>query len=110
MTILNQVEIYETKLPTWFFVGFFVLLIGLLLLIAITNKSESYGSFLAFIGVGVLIILWTFALRPLVAKEVPTGRCRYECTIDDDASFTDICEKYTVVEQRGDLWVLEDKG
>ena len=58
----------------------------------------------------IFTIVWGWVVRPIVTKEdIPTGRYRYECTIDDDASFIDIYEKYIVVERRGDLWVLEDK-
>ena len=39
----------------------------------------------------------------------PTGRYRYEVTIDDSVSITEVYDHYNVVEQRGDIWILEDK-
>ena len=41
--------------------------------------------------------------------QVPTGRYRYECTIDRSVSIQYIYDNYKVVEQRGELWILEDK-
>lgn len=40
------------------------------------------------------------------AKRVET---RYECAIDDTASFIEIMENYDVIDRRGDIWILEDK-
>lgn len=36
-------------------------------------------------------------------------RQRYECVLDKNVSFMELCEKYNVIEQRGDIWVLEEK-
>lgn len=34
---------------------------------------------------------------------------QYECLIDKSVGMEDVYEKYTVIERRGDIWVLEDK-
>lgn len=34
---------------------------------------------------------------------------QYECLIDKSVSMEDVYEKYTVIERRGDIRVLEDK-
>ena len=44
-----------------------------------------------------------------IPSEVKSGRYRYEVTIDESVSFNDIYEKYEIIEQRGDIWVLEEK-
>ena len=76
--------------------------------ISITNASTVKPLILIFVA--FVTIIWSFIVYPIVHKEdVPTGRYQYECTIDDGASFTDIMNNYIVVEQRGDIWVLEDK-
>lgn len=49
-------------------------------------------------------IFFGLALYP--TKRVET---RYECAIDDTTYFIEIMENYDIVEQRGDLWILEDK-
>lgn len=35
---------------------------------------------------------------------------RYEAIIDDDTSYVGITERYNIVEQRGDIFVLEEKS
>ena len=45
----------------------------------------------------------------LVTRKRESGRNRYECLIDDTASFTEVAENYDIVGQRGNLWILEDK-
>lgn len=42
-------------------------------------------------------------------KSEPTGRYRYEATIDDSVLINEVYNNYNVVEQRGDIWILEDK-
>lgn len=49
----------------------------------------------------------------LVCVFVPTthtGEYEYECIIDESVSFNELYEKYEIVEQRGSIWVLKDKG
>lgn len=43
-----------------------------------------------------------------VSPKVPTDRNEYIVKLDD-ASFVEIYEKYEVVEQKGDIWILQDK-
>lgn len=43
-----------------------------------------------------------------VSPKVPTDRNEYVVKLDD-ASFVEIYEKYEVVEQKGDIWILQDK-
>lgn len=110
MTILNQYEILENVTPIWWYIGVVVFIISIIVFFAISDKSVS--SILGWILVAIIFlgVIWVSVVYEIVHKEdVPTGRYRYECIIDDDASFTDILEDYVVIEQRGDLWILEDK-
>lgn len=110
MTILYQNEILDYKMPTW-------CRIVLLILGAIAIGLELYSFYdvrnkttntMANVMLAVFIIYGVSTLL-FLQKEVPTGRYRYECTIDEDTSFAEVCEKYDVVEQKGDIWILEDK-
>lgn len=38
-----------------------------------------------------------------------TGKFRYEVTIDDSVPFNEVMEKYKVISQRGEIYVLEEK-
>lgn len=111
MNILNKTEILKDVTPTWWYVVLIVSVVALIAMVAIEKKTDSVSLPLAIFLTIIFGLIWSWGVRPIVTKEdVPTGRYRYECTIDDDASFVDIAEKYVVVEQHGDLWILEDKG
>lgn len=113
MNILNKTEILKDVTPTWWYVVLIVIVsvVALIAMCAIEKKTNSAFLPLAIILTIIFGLIWSWGVRPIATKEdVPTGRYRYECTIDDDASFVDIAEKYVVVEQHGDLWILEDKG
>lgn len=114
MTILNQYEILESTTPIWWSIIEIVLIISFIAFfiasISTTNAS-TVKPLIILIFVAFVTIIWSFIVYLIVHKEdVPTGRYQYECTIDDGASFTDIMNNYIVVEQRGDIWVLEDKN
>ena len=57
----------------------------------------------------VLLIMTLIADLSLIFYEVPTNRYRYEVTIDESVTITEIYDNYDVIEQRGDIWILEDK-
>ena len=45
----------------------------------------------------------------IVYPKFDTGRNRYEVIFNDDQSIQDVYDKYIVVKQRGEIWVLEDR-
>lgn len=101
ITILNQTEITEFGLwatPVGFLV-FAIIVIGF----GILTEFEGWS---AIIGSVIGLIVWFFIFA---SSEESTGRYKYECLIDENVSMTEVHEKYEVIEQRGDIWVLEDK-
>ena len=114
MTILNQYEILESTTPIWWSIieiVFIIIFIAFFIASISTTNASTVKPLIILIFVAFVTIIWSFIVYPIVHKEdVPTGRYQYECTIDDGASFTDIMNNYIVVEQRGDIWVLEDKN
>ena len=110
MTILNQYEILKNVTPTWWIITLMALIVFIFIMTIIATESASRYALAVLSFAIIFTIVWGWVVKPIVTKEdIPTGRYRYECTIDDDASFIDIYEKYIVVERRGDLWVLEDR-
>ena len=88
--------------------GLFALL-TLICLIACTELYHSYNT-LSMISAILFLVSFVCLLYQLyTAEEIPTGRYKYEVTIDESVQFIDIYDKYEVVEQRGEIWVLEDK-
>lgn len=76
------------------------------------------------VGIGALVLgIWLdaeylsllIALVGMVIIALPAGTLtgptltRYECLIDESVSMTEVYERYEIIEQRGDIWVLEDK-
>lgn len=104
ITILNTTAV--TGLPTWvsvlafviFFIGAIVFAVSMILDGPVWVTASSL-----MIGLIVMIACGIFKYT------VKTGEYRYECTIDDSVSYNEVVENYKIVEQRGDIWVLEDK-
>ena len=100
ITILNQTEIMAIPKEAFLIAAFICVFLGIA--VALATKIPSM-----FFGIG--IITFFISLPILSCFEEPTGRYKYECTIDKSVSMTEVHEKYEVVEQRGDIWVLRDK-
>ena len=104
--ILNKTQIMETTAED--------IVLGIVCIIACcafyvlawAPEWESFFIRIVFSGMTILFII--LAASCFVAKE-PTGRYRYEATIDKSVSMTDIHEKYKVIDQEGKIWTLEDK-
>lgn len=104
ITILNTTAI--TGLPTWvsvlafviFFIGAIVFAVSMILDGPVWVTASSL-----MIGLIIMIACGIFKYT------VKTGEYRYECIIDDSVSYNEVVENYKIVEQRGDIWVLEDK-
>ncbi len=101
ITILNQTEIMASNMPFWLFAT-------IILVSASIGSAIAIRSYDAMLGVLVAIILFIVGLGILYSEE-PTGRYKYECLIDESVSITEVYGHYEIVEQRGDIWVLEDK-
>ena len=108
INVLNKTQIMET--PSWvytlFFAGLISVVIGIVFLISV--KKNNFKSFI--IGLVLFIIGLVLINAPTEYADImPTGKYQYEVTIDENVSFVDLNNKYNVIEQRGDIYVLEDK-
>ena len=109
ITILNQTEVMElTPLATK--VIMILTIISVVSCIAffiayITMVSNVCPVILAFISISSLVAV--FFIGALSPKYL-TGY-EYEATIDENVSMKEVYERYEIVEQRGDMWVLRDK-
>lgn len=104
--VLNITEI--TQPPSWF-VGVFViilLVIAVSFVVCLKANNDVIGTI--FGGITVFGIISLFGILFMTSVE-STGRYRYEVTIDPSVTFSEIYEKYDVIEQRGEIWVLEEK-
>ena len=109
VTILNQTEIME---PTQLTVTIVVILIIIAAISCIAFFIADYVMtsitcpvILGFISISSLISVLVIGI--LSPKHL-TGY-EYEATIDENVSMKEVYERYEIVEQRGDIWVLRDK-
>ena len=107
--ILAQTEIMKN--PDWTSLFFTAMLIFILLgfLMAIIGGIIDMWKLIAC-GVGLAIgtFVTSFIISPSISPE-PTGRYEYQVTIDDTVSFTELYEKYKVIDQNGKIWTIRDK-
>ena len=107
MTVLNTIEIMEPH-P----IGIYLILLAFVCLITclvicfvridwthVIITLICFGIGFGVVGLGALII----------APEVPTGKFQIEATFTDDFPFTSVMKEYDVIEQRGDIFLLEPK-
>lgn len=106
INILNQTVIMETV--GWYMPA--IIILGLLACICFGIAFDTFDDALKVFGViaGIVFALATIAIGVWEPK-VETDRYRYEATVGDYIRFSDVYEKYDIVERRGKIWVLEDK-
>jgi hypothetical protein len=104
--ILNTTVVME--MVSWYVPA--IIACGILLVVCCVISFEIYNHLVSTI---TIILGGVFAILAMViacwAPKVETDRNRYEVTIDESVSLTDVYEKYDVIEQRGKIWILEDK-
>ena len=109
ITILNQTEVME---PTPLAVKVIVILMIIALMSCIAFFIAEYimasitcPVILAFISILSLV---TVLVISILSPKHLTGY-EYEVTTDANVSMKEMYERYEIVEQRGDFWVLRDK-
>lgn len=109
MEILSQSPVMGMD-PSYANLGVKLLIAAIIGFIA-TLICITCGGDISVIVTGGFTVLCLVALLAVIglSPEVPTDRNEYIVKIDDDASFVEIYEKYEVVEQKGDVWILKDK-
>lgn len=110
--ILNKEEILVA--PEWILTAFLISIIILVVSIGFSCLFNELvmdiplnicASLVFLSGISAVVFLFCYLLLEIE----PTGRYRYEVTIDDSVSITEVYDHYNIIEQRGDIWVLEDK-
>lgn len=61
---------------------------------------------IAFIG-AISCVVW--ALLNAIIPGAPTGRYKYEVKISDTTTFKEVTDNYKIIDNRGQIWILEDK-
>lgn len=108
ITILNQTEIMVQ--PDWCYRWGGIWLILFVISLYMLFNNRDFPVWLC--GMSAIIAIISFAWIVVIInwrETEPTGRYKYEVTIDESVDFIDIYKNYDVIEQRGQIWVLEDK-
>lgn len=114
MTVLNIIELTETTpwVDNLLAVSIVLLIISIIVGVStagsIKRKYEKINN-ICLVIVGISLIS-TFALGAIAdIFTVPNGEYQYEVMIDDTVSFAEVIEKYDIIEQRGEIFVLEEE-
>lgn len=73
---------------------------------SIRDKISTIAMWIAVIGVigsGVWLLL------NAIIPGKPTGRYKYEVKISGTTTFKEVTDNYKIIDNRGQIWVLEDK-
>ena len=108
MTILNKTEIIVSIIPEKFILLVFISLILAFICLIMAFASVKYQTFYIIVGLILVVVCGITSFIGGTFKK-PSDRYRYECLIDDTVPYTEIYDKYDVVEQHGSIWILEDK-
>lgn len=73
---------------------------------SIRDKISTACMWIAVIG-AIGCCVW--ALLNAIIPGVPTGRYKYEVKISDTTTFKEVTDNYKIVDNQGQIWVLEDK-
>lgn len=114
MTVLNMIELttVSNSFIYWTLILFIVgvTLFGAGLVILCKDHDDSGGVHLV---IGTVIIILTIALAKCSDDDifqVPNGKFHIEATFSEDMSFLSVMENYNILEQRGDIFLLEPKA
>ena len=106
VTVLNVIE--KTRLPDWAIIGVVLCLFAMMVFFLGLSTGKTIKK-IDICGAGLcctlVLAFIIFLLGLFTSNTIP----RYECTIDSNVSFVELYEKYNVIEQRGNIWVLEEK-
>lgn len=108
IVVLNVTTV--SKNSTTLLVALIFLMFGALFNTLLVLKSDNNKDcILHGIFASVLLILAVIVGVVMDNDKKANTHNQYECLIDSSVSLEDVYEQYTVVERRGEIWVLEDK-
>lgn len=117
VTVLNEVEVVQIVNDTFNYTVAGIAFGVTVLICAIAGYFVGRCEFDEFTGVllGILtgLVLGLFISIPVGAifahPSVTETHIHYEVTIDDSVSITEFVERYNIIEQRGSIFVIEEK-
>lgn len=124
MTILETTPIMTNYFCGYLAIGAFLFavalaiccIVGIILFMVFENRHKKFGTIVekavdklwCLAGIACLVLIAS-VLVSFVYTPNYTGRNQYKVLIDDSVSFNEIAEKYEIVGQDKDVYILEDK-
>lgn len=111
MAIHNTIEVMRPN-GVMFFGGFFGAIIGVFIILVIFNSKVNFAGVTVGLLFGLALTIASIGCmvrynEPPYAR--PTGKKQLEVTFIDDEIPVNFLDKYEVIEQRGEIFVLEEK-
>lgn len=124
MTILKTTPIMTNYFCGYLAIGAFLFavalavccIVGIILFTVFENRYKKFGTIVGktidrlwgLAGIACLVLIASILVSAAYTPNY-TGRNQYKVLIDDSVSFNEIAEKYEIVGQDGDMYILEDK-
>ena len=102
VTILNIIPAFNSLTITIIFAILFV--ISMIVTVVILNEFNSFKPLCVS-----LVVLGLIGLGLLVSFFIPSQPERYEVSISDDVTFNDFIERYKIIEERGQIFIVEKR-
>ena len=117
VTILNEIEVVQVVNDTFNYTAAGIALGITVLICAVVGffigriDCDGFTGILVGALIGVILSIFTGALFGTIFEYPPVTETtiRYEVTIDDSVSLTEFYEHYNIIEQRGEIFVVEEK-
>lgn len=109
MIILNEYTVtYSTLTPGLEFLGVILTFIGITVLICGTLYSIECCNLGYFFG-SLLCSFLFFAVAITIFYSSDSEYTRYEVLLDDNVSFNELYSQYDIIEQRGQIYVIQER-
>ena len=124
MTILETTPIMTNYFCGYLAIGTFLFavalviccIVGIILFVVFEKRHKKFGTIVektinklwGLAGIACLILIASIFVSFVYTPNY-TGRNQYKVLIDDSVSFNEIAEKYEIVGQDGDVYILEDR-
>ena len=109
--ILNTTIYYKDVLPTWAII-FIISVLAIPMILIIIGKTFDIDSIfrygIIFLAIGVLACVIVCLLTCQPANTI--DYIEHEAFIDDSVSFVEFNKKYNVIDQKGKIYIIREKG
>ena len=102
--VLNQIEI--TKVPDWILFALFISACALVVAMIIAIITEWKN---ALIATCISIVAFIVFLVAAFIVDIPTGRYKYQVTIDESVSLIEFRNKYEIINVEGKIYTIKER-